>query len=482
MPFNDENAQAGDTAASFDVDRNEDDDMSLYFSCDAAGSPSVTRPTALGNVADRYLATTVARPNNACPDPAERGSNWTQFLRIVDLLSRVSDATAAGACRSTPTDVPALGDLIYSVARLLVLPNALESCPSSCTSDAATRLGGVALDNHIVRDLFVLSVRRFTEIYLSELVQSCDSAQRARIFQVKTWLTCRLHFDHQLIDSLSQAVPTVDGTRSVTRSEARQLVEKSVTNATNGRLVFRDSPNRGPATLSRVETFSPTFALFTLCNMRDEYAATSHAQQYRFDRDDADANVGRPPSVQDCLMLYGTVNTSPSVVSSSSVHRGGRVATALDGGGGIFRPNGRHGKRAAIVTTNSSASNSGSVNSLWPEQKLLANARGYVNRDRTLQRFVGAACAEKSSSSSLSTKDTIAVADATTATSADRTITPGVSDAIKMFDRHDHYESRFRSDRTVVPLARGFDAYRSLLERLTLAWAKLNFLEPSIFT
>lgn len=365
-----------------------------------------------------------------------RGSNWSQFLRLVNYVASLADSTNENSkCRSTPTAVPQLGDLIFSVAQLLVVPNFIDGCESTtCRSSDSGRPGGSSLDNTIVRDLFVMSARQFADCYLNELVRNCDLAERSRVFQVKTWLSCRVHFDHQLIGAMTQHLGNIG-----TNNETLRNVEKSISNATNGRLVFRETEDK--ATLSRIESFSPTFALFTLCNIREEYMATAFTQQNRFSVVDnsASTNVGKPPTVETCLVLYGE-NGQPDQY--------------------------RERKNDATKRLFESGSST-QVQKSWPEQRLLANARGLVNRDKTLQRFVNVACAEsneRGDKSHHSTDDT--------------------PEAIKLFDRHDYFESRYQADRSSATLAlvRGFDTYRALLNNLCLAWGKLNYLEPRIFT
>lgn len=382
--------------------------------------------------------------NNSCNNPCNnlcknlsnetRGSNWSQFLRLVNYIACLTDSTnESSKCRSTPTAVPQLGDLIFSVAQLLVVPNFLDGDSSSCRPSDSARPGGSNLDNTIVRDLFVMTTRQFVDCYLDELVRNCDLTERSRVFQVKTWLSCRVHFDHQLIGSMTHHIVGQVGSNI----ETLRKVEKTIGNATNGRLVFRDDADK--ATLSRIESFSPTFALFTLCNIREEYMATAFTQQNRFSAttETSLSSVGKPPTVDTCLVLYGENNGRPDHYRE----RKSEATKRLFEGGSVTQ-----------------------VQKAWPEQRLLANARGLVNRDKTLQRFVSVACAESTERGDRPTDDT--------------------PDAIKLFDRHDYFESRYQADRasTTLALVRGFDTYRALLNNLCLAWGKLNYLEPRIFT
>lgn len=478
---------------------------------------------------------TIVRPSDAraLSESWRSDLEWQSFIRLVNMLSRLSDSTTTGSNRiggRQETPAPRIGDIAY------------------CVACVVSRLGEPN-ENTITRDLFTMSVRDFTERYLTELSERCDLTERQRIYSLKIWLTCRVHFDRQLLHEMRElnnggggdgATQTAkyDRTKRVMSNKAKRnealeipdlTLERSLRDAVSGRLVFEDTsslPRRNDdATLSRLESFSPTFALYTLCNLRDVYSGSILRDRNRFDLN------------YDPLENYQTSSTptafaSPSSSSSLSLVEGRqqqrhqhdylqvRARANMHGGRGgavhadddaddhddiiwsnrIGRPPSKRNwfslcqtKRPAIGARHDRSLSVASNDTIWYTQCLLVNARESINRDKTLFRYIEAAVNESSNRDSCRGTSTTGGDTAVVVTSMEPAVAVGPTTStgsntfpgIKMFAKHQLYEEEFGRVRSNLfdrlNATNGFTLYLEVLDGVSVAWAKLNVFEPTVF-
>lgn len=369
---------------------------------------------------------------------------WNTFVQTVETLSRLGNPIKSRTNGVTFSDAPRLGDLIFVVGSTF----------------------GRNGENRYVRDFLTFSVRDFTELYMNELVERCDESMRRQIFALKVWLSSRVHFDHRLIVDAAKDNPYESAVRGKRRKTSAtdvrdERVIRSLEEAVSGRLVFTDReqlPNRpNDAVLYQIESFSPTFALYTLCNLRDAYSATALADSNRFDErcspsTSCSSGVGRPPIKRNWYRL-----TAP---------------------------------RRDVI---------------WPKQCYIVGARDLISQDKTLFRFIEAARRRESTDTERTTVDkrhlyedrvkrSMAAATTTTGgtpseTSADDELKRQqrrVFGGVKIFNDSSVYEADYDRDRTRTSFGcddsrEKYNTFLALLNGLCVAWGKLNVFEPSVF-
>lgn len=357
---------------------------------------------------------------------------WRSFIRMIDTLSQLSDRTSQNRRN---VESPRIGDIAFYVAR--VIAESKFNTNDFLTYDAVNDNSTInnnnnnnnncdydgLMDNNddgiaLIHDFFILNVREFTTRYLNDLVERYDIETREKIFAVKIWLTCRVHFDHQL-------------TKRLKKMSSPTLSSNNV--RVTDRLIFIENKERSTDIL-RVETFSPTFAMYTVCDLRDPYDRTINTDSNRFD-DDNDARddnratdngkrriVGAPPSKQNWI------NLMPS---------GNRI--------------------------------------VWYVQNLVLNARETVNRDRTLMRFIERSLNNNNNNDDVNSggsNDSMVVATDELNCSGVRTF----ANSVKYEQEYQSYAKNH--DLSSVDC---FSVYKTLLDDLAIQWAKLNVFEPNIF-
>lgn len=338
---------------------------------------------------------------------------WQSFTRMVDTLSQLSDRTSRNRRN---VESPRIGDIVFYVARVIAEVKFNANEPLVVDDDAGCDDYDVDDGIALIRDFFVLTVREFTERYLNDLVERYDVKMREKIFAVKIWLTCRVHFDHQV-------------SRCSKKKKNDVLDKVRVTD----RLVFTESPAGESIDILRIETFSPTFAMYTVCDLRDPYDRNLETDRNRFkdecdevnNNNDKRRHVGAPPTKQNWINLMPSEN---------------RI--------------------------------------VWYVQTLLLNARETVNRDQTLTRFIEHALNNEivdggggGGSEDTRQKDT-AVANEEFNCSGIRTF----AQSVKYEEEYQTYAKT--NDLSAVDC---FVVYKTLLDDLAVQWAKLNVFEPTIF-
>lgn len=315
-----------------------------------------------------------------------RDDEWNRFLSIARSMASVGFGPECEA--------PRLGDLIFCFATVAVQTSIdAYDCSSANYKDRDVP-GRDFLSNSIVNDFFTMDTVRFIHKYMSDMTERLDPNERAWLFELKTRLTARVHFDASLSSAPSKkcarnnnsfvtrltggnmndvgggivggytedTTMTNDSSRGGDKKRFR-AADKSfglrggvgvaaeetkwgdcLNKLLRQRLVFSDT-NELPRQKDdfspvRIVEFSPTLALYTWCNLQDEYKSTAlgNADRFEVNRDDkynhhasfassvTDSNaavvssvnngcakldvLGRPPRRKDWLALCDGVSVN----------------------------------------------------------------------------------------------------------------------------------------------------------------------------
>lgn len=283
---------------------------------------------------------------------------WRAFTNLINTISQLSDRT------SENIESPRLGDIIYYVARVVagiktINTNVGDENNDNCYYNAMNcDYRGKNDENRIplIRDFFVSTVREFTERYLDDLVERYDIKMREKIYAVKIWLSCRIHFDHQLI-KYTQQQPHQQQQLSQ-QAQSSRIRDTRVAD----RLIFVNDENE--TSISRIETFSPTFAMYTVCNLREPYDRTVTNDRNRFSNN---INSNRDD------IYYDEVEFFDNYVSAVENRNTCQQATI------VGAPPSRENWINLLPNRN---------RVVWYVQSLLLNVRETVHRDRTLLRII----------------------------------------------------------------------------------------------
>lgn len=417
---------------------------------------------------------------------------WNHFLSAVATLSRMGTPTTVRQNGETYSSTPRLGDLVYVVAAMTVRRNGAG--------------GGIA-DNRFIRDFLTLSVRDFTERYLTQLTERCDDAVRRQIYSLKVWLTSRVHFDRRLIidaanDGVNESIVRGKKRRTTSFETRDERLTRSLEEAVSNRLVFTDRdqlPNRADdATLYQVESFSPTFALYTLCNLRDSYTVNAlldgpkaFTRNERKDESSTDdAKIGRTPNKRDWFRLCAPKR---DVVWPKQCYIvGARDLISQDKT--LFRFIEAARRQDAVAATGATAVTVTTAKSTEYEEK----KQRYLERLRLI-------CSNESTTDAVAAKRKRTEEDWNAQRNVDqqrafdqryndprtvndqRTVndrrTNRVLGGVKIFSTPSVYEEAYARDRKIETYRDDvYKTYLDLLNGMSVAWAKLNVFEPDIFS
>lgn len=351
---------------------------------------------------------------NACDRglAADKMDYWRDFLRIVN---RTSDL---GCTRDSS---PRIGDLIYGILFLIEL-GVTE------TVDDNERPRDKVSNNPVLRDFFLLSVTDFVSKHLEMLSSLTTPDERQRLFSLKSWITCRVHTDVRLLE--------VASTTNLVASDVE--LQESL----NGRICFFDRnsiPRRtcDDARLVGIDSFSPTLAVYTFCNLRDVYASTAFSDTERFDDRSLEVNQ----------------TNSNHLSKKRKRSRGNPNFTALTV---VGRPPTKKNWFSLCRGSNVNADSEE-----WPKQTLLVDVGGSIYRDKKLFRYIDRAITSENVSLN----------------SGEETI-----NNVRAFVRPEEYERIWKNEQfNEISRHATFPRFLELLDGISVAWAKLNVFESDIF-
>lgn len=342
-----------------------------------------------------------------------RDDEWNRFLSIAKSMASVGFGP--------DYEAPRLGDLIFCFATVAVQ----TLIDTYDCSDANYRdrepPGRDFLSNSIVNDFFTMDTVRFVHKYMRDMTDRLDPNERAWLFELKTRLTTRVHFDASLSSASSKRCSrnsnsfvtrlvggnandngggsvggyTEDTTMTNDSSRSREKkrfrgADKSfgyrggvvgaeetkwsdcLNKLLRQRLVFSDT-NELPRQKDdfypvRIVEFSPTLALYTWCNLQDEYKSTALGNADRFE-------VNRDEKYNHYDASYANSATDQTTVAVSSVNNNCAKLDVL----------GRLPRRKDWLALCDGVS----VNQIdAPRQCLVKSCRELIHRDKRINRLV----------------------------------------------------------------------------------------------